>query len=100
MLKMLRNLCLLLAISICTYIPSPTKVVAQSLPQISLGFTMIDGRIGSTEAVEGEIALFSIQSDRVVSRALDVTVNVSQLEILLAPFGLMNHWKINLRMVF
>ena len=73
-----------------TYLPSttnPTSVMAtiidndasaQSLPQISLGFTMIDGRIGSTEAVEGEIALFSIQSDRVVSRALDVTVNVSQ----------------------
>ena len=74
----LRYLCLLFAISICTYLTSPTTVVAQSLPQISLGFTMIDGRIGSTEAVEGEIALFSIQSDRVISRALDVTVNVSQ----------------------
>ena len=74
----LRYLCLLFAISICTYLTSPTTVVAQSLPQISLGFTMIDGRIGSTEAVEGEIVLFSIQSDRVVSRALDVTVNVSQ----------------------
>ena len=59
-------------------ITPPTSTHAQSLPQISLGFTMVDGRIGSTEAVEGEIALFSIQSDRVVSRALDVTVNVSQ----------------------
>ncbi len=78
MQKLLRFLCLFLVISVCTYFTSSTSANAQSLPQISLGFTMIDGRVGSTEAVEGEVALFSIQSDRVISRVLEVTVNVSQ----------------------
>ena len=78
MRKLLRFFCLLLATSLCTYLSSPTGVNAQDRPQITLGYTMINGRIGPLEATEGEIALVSVQSDKNVSSALDVTVNVTQ----------------------
>ncbi len=58
-------------------VTAPISAKTLPVPQISLGFTMIDNRVDS-QAMEGEIALFSIQSDRVVSRALDVTVIASQ----------------------
>ena len=78
MQKLLRFLCLMLATSVCTYLSSPSVVNAQDRPQITLGYTMINGRIGPLEATEGEIALVSVQSDKNVSSALDVTVNVTQ----------------------
>ena len=77
-LKKLRYLWMLLAISICTSLPSLTGANAQDRPKITLGYTMIDSRIGPLEAAEGELALVSVQSDQNVSNALDVTVNVTQ----------------------
>ena len=68
----------MLAVSICVYFTSQTRVVAQDLPEISLGFTVIDGRVDASEATEGEIALFSVQSSQNVSSALNVSVNVAQ----------------------
>ena len=78
MQKLLRFLCLMLATSVCTYLSSPSVVNAQDRPQITLGYSMINGRIGPLEATEGEIALVSVQSDKNVSSALDVTINVTQ----------------------
>ncbi len=78
MQKLLRFIWLLLAITVCTYLPSQSNANAQDIPQISLGYTMINGRIGPLEATEGEIALVYVQSDKNVSSALDVTVNVTQ----------------------
>ncbi len=69
---------LLLVITVYTYFSSPSATAAQDLPQITLGYTMINGRIGPLEATEGEIAFVSVQSDQNVSSALDVTVNVTQ----------------------
>ena len=76
--KFQRFMWLLLATSVCTYLPSQSGAIAQDIPQISLGYTMINGRIGPLEATEGEIALVYVQSDKNVSSALDVTVNVTQ----------------------
>ena len=69
---------MLLAVSVCTYLTSLSSVAGQVMPEISLGFTVIDGRIDDSEATEGEIALFSVQSNQNVSSALNISVNVTQ----------------------
>ncbi len=77
-MKLLRTACIAIAFIVGTYFTLPISVSAQTMPEVYLAHTVIDGDVVKTEATEGNLILVAVKSNVNVSSATNVMVNVSQ----------------------